>query len=255
MRIPLLRGVLGCALVAASVAAHAQSAIVIFPERQKERKASRWTLADWLSQKREIDLQNAWLARHSNKVPVDLTLSAEASPTQAAGDLDLYVAWLGLKLRYEDNVDLFKESDSAAHPRNSSGQLGLQLRLVGGNPQNTGLVFRGFYEYDHVHALTGALQGPYTGWGFGPEIQLYLAPWLGVRADIQWRLKKSAVNRASDARLGGKSWSTAAFVEYYAFRLEGGWSSRTWSFTSAANAALDGDFPVEGLVGRVRLFF
>jgi|GEM_PF-1515763 len=250
----VLQGVLGLASVLMTVRASAQTAIVIFPERQKERKASRWTLADWMSQKRKIDDQNLWLAAHTNKVPVDFTLSVESTNSQSGGDLDLYVAWLGLKAHYEKSTHFFKDSDTTAHPQNSTGLLGLQFRLAGGNLQNTNLIVRGFYEYNHVYGL-GARQGPYTGWGFGPELQIYFVPWLGVRADWNVRLAQSAVNRGSDVQLQGNSWSAVAFLEYNSLRVEAGWASREWSFASASNAALAGDFPVEGLVGRLRLFY
>lgn len=248
-----LLGVVVVALFCASSAAYAQ-AIVIFPERQKERQASRWTLGAWMAQKHEIALQNLWLAGHTNKVPVDLTLSAESTNTQSGLDLDLYVAWLGLKAHYEKNTNLFKDSDATAHPRNSTGLVGMQFRLVGGNLQNTNLILRGFYEYNQVNAL-GARQGPYSGWGFGPELQLYLAEWIGVRGEWNYRLAQPSVTRSVDTQLSGHSWSAVAFLEYTALRLEGGWASREWNFTSASNPALNGDFLVEGLVGRVRIFF
>lgn len=237
-------------ILGAARAAKAQ-VLVIFPERQQERKSVRWSLADWMATKKTIAAQDAWLARHTNKFPVDLTLGADLRPGFAGLELDLFALSVGLHARYERGTSLLRSSSQPMSDRDQGGDFGLQLRLFGGNPQNTSLTLRGFYEYRHVNR-SDVFNGAYGGYALGPELQIYLAPWLGVRAEWRYRFSAKRIT-ARGADLAGNGWFAVAFLEMNSLRLEGGWNQRSWEFsdTSGNAAKLDDG----GLVGRVRLFF
>jgi hypothetical protein len=47
-------------------------------EKQEEKKRSRWTLADWLAQKREMRLMDLWLAKNSYSSPFEFYLDASS---------------------------------------------------------------------------------------------------------------------------------------------------------------------------------
>ncbi len=200
--------------------------------------------------------QNLWLAKHSNKVPVDLTYSIDArKPGRLGHELDLFLVWLGLHVRYESpwgQLDRFYDSlpnDVASH----SGEAGLAVRLVGGNPQNTSLTVKALFEYDHVYGLNSLVTGPYSGWTLEPELQIYLAPWLGVRGAYRLRLAKT--NMADESvKLSGPSWWAGAFMEASSIRLELAYESRNWLFKNSSEATLQ-DVDVGVFATRLRLFF
>ena len=228
--------------------------LVVFPERQQERKSVQWTLADWLKTKKTISAQNSWLARHSNKVPVDVTYGADLRPGVAGQELDISLLGFGVHARYARGVNLWRSSALAAlDSTNQGGELGLSLRLFGGNPQNTSLTIRGIYDYNQFYGLTSGLSGAYGGYGVGPELQIYFAPWLGVRGEWRKRFSQKRIT-ARGASLSGNSYFVMAFLEMGSFRFEGGYENRDWIFKDTGGVEqlklVDGVY-----VGRLRIFF
>jgi hypothetical protein len=231
--------------------------LVVFPERQKERKANRWTLADWLATKKTIAAQNSWLAAHTNKVPGDLTVGMTARPGGYLGfEADAYLFAFGLRARYEQGFsflsDLLPLRAGDIDPQSKNGALALQLRLFGGNIQNTNLIFRGSAEYSHVYGINGAA-GPYWGYSIGPELQIYFANWLGVRGDYTYRFTQTN-DFDSSLRLKGNSFEALAFLEVGSLRFEGGWWQREYLFQSSGSTVIS-SFTNSGILSRLRLFF
>lgn len=229
----------------------AAQVIAIFPERQQERKSSRWSLTEWMKTKKEIAFQNMWLDHHTNKVPLDFTYGYDLKPGRQAHEADLYLIALGLHARYERGISL-KQGQMSDHlnENNKAGDVALNWRLFGGNVQNTNLIVRGGYEYEHYYGL-GALSGAYGGYYVAPELQIYLAPWLGLRGEWRHRFSSKRIT-SSGAHGSGRSWFTVAFLEINALRFEVGWQERERTFKSDTETL---EFPDKTLVGRVRLFF
>jgi len=225
--------------------------IKIIPERQEERRAHRWTIGDWFKTKKIMEDQDRWLAGHTNKNPFDLTYGLLVDRKRLEHDLDVFVLAFGLHFHYETTESFFYQFDPG-ELRNSSGDFGLQLRLFGGNPQNTNLVVKFLYEYDHV-AGPSSVMGPYEGFGVSPELQIYLSNWLGMRGDWRYRTSKKRISQG-DIELKGNSYSVVAFLEQRAVRVEFGWRSRSWNF-KGASAATTANMLTEGLFGRLRVFF
>lgn len=226
--------------------------IKIFPERQKERRSSRWTLAEWMRTKKIFSDQDSWLAAHTNKFPGDFTYGFDLDSWRMGHEMDFYVYWFGIHLRYEQTGEWFQKA-TYFDILNRSGQFALQVRPFGGNPQNTNLILRVIYNYDHI-INPPTVAGPYGGLGAGAELQIYFAHWLGVRGDWQYRFD---ANRIKDGRyaLGGASWFVAPFIEVGAGRLEVGYRSRDWNFKDKVAGGLAPESqPLSGLFGRLRIF-
>jgi hypothetical protein len=221
-------------------------------------------LADWLEQKKTIAAQNLWLAQHTNKVPVDLTLTSGVAPYgELATQLDFYLMWLGLRASYETPLSAlsgFYGTPPTPNFENHSGDLALQLRLFGGNVQDTNLIVRVSYEYDDLRAKgsstpsVGDFAGAYAGLGLGPELQIYFANWLGVRGDYSYDFSRKHVTQKS-LSFSGHRYSAVAFLEMGSFRFEGGYESRVWNFENSNTATDSFSTNHSGLVGRLRVFF
>jgi len=229
---------------------------VFFPERQQERRQSRWTLGEWLSTKKTIADQNLWLAKHTHKVPMDLSYSVDVrAPGRVGHEVDFFLAWLGLRARYESPWSLLEErlTSTVFNPRHLEGEAAIALRLAGGNPQNTSLVVRGVFEYRHLVSLAQSLNGAYKGWTIEPELQIYWAPWLGIRGTYRKRFGLDATSVAGQ-EIAGNSWTAFAFLESNSLRAEFGYESDDWIFKDGGAAILD-SFEDTAWITRLRFFF
>lgn len=227
--------------------------VIIFQQRQEERRASRWTLADWLKTKRTIEAQNIWLAAHTNKFPLDFTLTTEATRYHAAVEGDVYYGRLGLKARYQKAARPFEVGAPSNDPRATTQNYALQLRLMGGNIQDTNLIVRGFYESQELLGF-GSNNGHYRGFGVAPELQIYFAKWLGVRGDWAYRFARP-LHENQTVRQSGNSWSAVAFLEFGPLRFEVGQESRVWKFDNALVPASSTSLEERSLIARMRLFY
>jgi hypothetical protein len=207
--------------------------VVLFPERQAERAKSRWTLSDWLQTKKTMAAQDAWLAAHTNKIPLDLSYGVGIGPSSTLQQsLELNLTWLGLQGRYSSPQSFLEATlGDRKTPWTQNAQLNLQARLLGNNPQNTALIIRGIYESDNIKG-DDALAGPYIGYGLASELQVYWAQWLGVRGEYLYRFSRENVGNRS-LKLAGDSWMSGAFLELGALRFEFGYQTRRleWSGT------------------------
>jgi hypothetical protein len=221
--------------------------IQIFPQRQKERRQSRWTLGEWMKTRGEIDRQNMWLWSHTNKVPIDFTLGWDMSSVRQGFEADIYLLRLGFRLRYEEPVKWFA-STASTDLDSQEIEMDLQWRLMGGNIQDTNLILRMSYGYSDL-VLPNDQNGYFTGFGFGPELQIYFAQWLGIRGEYKKLLKQET--RIQDLAFNGRSYSYVGFIESGSLRGEFGYRSKKIEFSKG----FTGIETEEGLFGRLRLFF
>ncbi len=228
--------------------------VKIFPERQQERQQSRWSLEAWKAQRRIMDQQDLWLWQHTNRIPFEFAFIAGQSQTQSQIHIDAFIARVGIFADYDKSTEFMKSVPSQSF-KNESGQFGLQLRLFGGNLQDTHLLLRGGYDYDH---LVFPNPGNYGGWSFGPELQIYFARWLGIRGSFTQYLERQKIT--SDAqkiafgpeKFSGGRYDIVAFLEVEATRLEGGWISRNIRFKSTDQSS---SFTQEGAIFRLGIFY
>ena len=231
--------------------------LFVFPERQKERKASRWTLADWLTTKKKIEAQNFWLAQHTNKLPMDFTYSTDSSAGNYWGhEIDIFFNWFGIEARYEYQPDFLPDFWNPPADyfdlQSKSGNISAQIRLFGANIQDTNLILKTSFEFDHFYNNT-EISGLYQGLAFGPELQIYFANWLGVRGFWNYRFKRSHQVSTSPS-LSGANFEYVAFLEMGAIRLEFGMAGERAEFKNAGGTLL---LEVDNttLISRLKLFF
>ena len=60
-----------------SLNAHAYFQMDFMKNKTQARATSRWTLADWLAQKKKMALADQWLALHSSSNWFDLSVSGQ----------------------------------------------------------------------------------------------------------------------------------------------------------------------------------
>jgi hypothetical protein len=222
--------------------------VKIFPERQAERRQSRWTLGTWMKQKRQIEDQNRWLWEHTNKIPMEFALGAAMSPSRWRSDLDIYVARLGLRASYGRRFGLIKDKTTLdAGPNDDTSQVSAQIRLFGGNLQDSYLLSRVGYEFNGFNNA-GMLGGGFGSWFVEPELQLYLAQWLGVRGTYRYRWAGSQLTRKTQ-KWDGPNREAIAFLEMGALRLEGGYRWMNWRIDSV------GTLKNDEIIGALKLFF
>ena len=221
--------------------------IQIYPQRQKERRQSRWTLGEWMKTRGEIDRQNMWLWNHTNKVPIDFTLGWDLSAVRQGFEADIYLMKLGFRLRYEEPIRWIA-SNASTNLDSQEVEMDLQARLMGGNIQDTNLIVRMSYGYTNL-VLPNDQHGYFTGFGFGPELQIYFSQWLGVRGEYKKLLKQET--RIQDMAFSGRMYSYVGFIELGSLRGEFGFRAKKIEYSKG----FSGIESEEGLFGRLRLFF
>ncbi|MEO5668571.1 MAG: hypothetical protein ABIR96_10970 [Bdellovibrionota bacterium] len=198
--------------------------------------------------KRQIEAQNQWLWAHTNKLPLEFALGYTQSPTRWKTDMDLFVARLGLRASYGKRLGFFRDVTSEnTGPQDDTSNLAAQLRLFGGNLQDTYLIARIGYDYAGL-GTSGALSGGFGSWYVEPELQIYFSQWLGVRGNIHERFSGQNLTR-KDQKWGGRNTETVAFIEMGALRIEGGYRWMNWDVDTVT------PFKNDELVGSLKIFF
>lgn len=221
--------------------------INIFPERQKERRQSRWTLSNWMETKKEIAEQNRWLWAHTHKIPMELALGYTQSPNRWHSEVDFYVARLGLHLEYGKRVAWFEDSGLLDGPNEQRTEAAAQIRLFGGNLQDTHLIARVGYEHNSF-SNSGNLAGNFGTWYAEPELQIYFAQWLGVRGNLKYRWQGSHLIRKNQ-KWSGTNHEALGFLELGALRLEGGYRWLRWDVDNVS------PLKSEELIASIKIFF
>lgn len=205
--------------------------IKIFPERQKERKASRWSLASWMKTKEQIAEQNRWLWAHTNKVPVEWALSYTQSTQQWATRFDIFLARLGLTFHHERFVSWFADE---TEPGGHQTELAAQIRLFGGNLQDSYLMARIGYEYSEFALPSSLSGGAYGAWFVEPVLQLYLEQWIGATGSWKYRYTGAHGTRKTE-QLSGTRLEMGPFLEMGALRIHALYQVNSDSFSLLAS--------------------
>lgn len=201
--------------------------IKIFPERQKERKASRWSLANWMRTKEKIAEQNRWLWAHTNKVPLEWAISYSQGTQQWATRFDIFFARVGLSFHHERHVGWFSDVTS---PGGHQTELAAQIRLFGGNLQDSFLIARVGYEYSEFSLPSSLSGGAYGAWFVEPVLQIYLEQWIGATGSWKYRYTGAHVTRRTE-ELSGTRLEFGPFLEMGALRLHALYRTSTDTFS------------------------
>lgn len=191
----------------------------LMKKRQSDKQASRWTITDWLAQKKKFNLMDMWLASNRSKTifemdlgasQQDFTVDTETAGVKTSADykstrykLSFFLYMFGLDLGYRDSDEGFTESLA-----------NINLRLLGSSQQSTRLNLKYGYRMREVTASS-------EEWGqqfAGAELNLYLTHFLGLMGEYNFYLKDSS-NLGNE--LSGDDVSGGAFIEWGVLRLYG----------------------------------
>jgi hypothetical protein len=190
-------------------------------QAQGNRESTRWTIADWLTQRGNMRLMDQWLAtnRSANLFefylgggPVSYTYktgsggaTASTSQKSTAYQAAFYVSIFGIQGEYETtDHDLTSASGSLA------------VRLIGASHQGTNLTVK----YG-IRKLTDASATPETEWSnqFAEgDMTVYIVKMFGLKAQYRHYFPDTADNGVD---LRGNRATAGAFVDIGLLRLYG----------------------------------
>jgi len=183
-------------------------------QKQQQKEKSRWTLADWLSTKKTIALQDQWLALHSSSSWFELILdygmgnvSEKSDGVNTSMDLNrwgaaLYMKFLGLEYNNFDFSKLYSSSDYR-----------LNLLLLGSSVQSTHFrIFYGEREYSYDSYSSYKKQG-----FWGAHFSLYLMNFLGIETQFSKFSKTQSSNNLFSS--DGERREFGIFIDIWMLRL------------------------------------
>lgn len=211
-----MKKIISLALIFLSLSGFAQIEGVykVIIQKQQEKEKSRWTLADWLSTKKTIALQDQWLALHSSSSWFELifdygggSVNKKTNGVETSLDLNrwgaaLYIKFLGFEYNKFDFSKLYSSSDYR-----------LNLLLLGSSVQSTH--FRVFYG-ERDYSYNG--YSSYKKQGFwGAHFSLYLTSFLGIETQFSKFSKTQSTNNLFSS--DGERREFGAFIDLWMLRL------------------------------------
>jgi hypothetical protein len=201
-----------------SLNAHAYFQMDFMKEKNKAKSSSRWTLADWLAQKKKMALADQWLALHSSSNWFDLALSGQqtsfdvkttdasgtATTTKDGGQIyeaDMYLSIFNLNGEYEKRGD---DMESYA------GAVG--LRLLGTSAQTTNLVVR----YGLQETKNTRTKEHWDNQYAEAQIQLYVIEEFGLEGKYRYFFPDT---NGQGHKLSGHKATAGAFAELGILRI------------------------------------
>lgn len=221
-------------------------------KKQEEKKRSRWSLAEWLSQKENNRAMDLWLARNSHSSAFEFFLQARShnyglsagtgTPSSNRnsydGALAAYAGVAGLRGGYESDTE------------NRSRWLGsLNLRLFGRALQDT--------HINLEYGLTGLSQKQSSGetesfqnqYG-GASLNIYFTKYFGIEGSYRKILPAQSERGRT---LEGEIETGGVFIDFGILRVFGDWRKDFLKFDGAGLP--DTSEFREGFGGGLRLYF
>lgn len=205
--------------------------------KQEAKTKTRWTLADWLEQKKSVALMNQWLAlnrsanvfeflmgggisRYEIKNLADSSLDLEDQEASYA-QVGLLVTIFGLGAEYEKLED------------DSEVRTGLfYLRLLGTAEQNTNFTLHyGVRQWREI-ASNSEFENPVAG----AALTLYLFKHFGIRGMYRQFMEDEA---DTGKKLEGSKTQAGLFVEALFMRVSAHWYKEPVTISTAAGVKTD----------------
>jgi hypothetical protein len=219
-----------------SIQALEEGVYTVIVKKQQQKKQSRWTLASWLALKKEMALQDQWLAMNSSSNIFELYIGGDHSSyrrsTIAApnsynrfkfdsGHLGVYVYSFGLETQQQTS----NEVTGIEHKETS---LMFHWRILGTSTQTTNITLTyGSRELEH------SSYGNYKN-SFGQaSMTLYLFDFLGVEG--MYRKYNDDQNDALTNTLEGTREELTAFIDISFIRLYTKWWEETMKFSTGTS--------------------
>lgn len=211
----------------------------VIVRRQEQKKASQWTLSEWLETKNRMRLMDMWLALHT-PTPFEFYLGGNMQFGQldhgqaykgGAGYLAAYATIFGLE---------FQREQSAARITN----LLFHMRLFGYHNQTTNLTAHGGLR---LRGQDNEYRSPVAGL----TLTLYLAKYFGL--DGLWTHIFNSSSNDQGNRLMGDRYEAGAFIDFKFLRIYGKYFHEQ---EAASITGLQPFYPIRsGAMGGITLFF
>lgn len=195
--------------------------------KQEAKVQSRWTLAEWLDQKKRNSLMDQWLAMNTSDNPYEFWLGGERLEQSAPDPADstklekftfnrgragAYASIIGIEGGYESGTKGWSGWDAS-----------LNLRLLGTAYQNTNLTLKGgarafaWDDPDTSEEKVERWQLPFAG----GQITLYVNRFFGLQGEY-WYLFSEMSNQGR--RMRGETSRGLLFIDFKWLRVFGGYS-------------------------------
>ncbi len=201
-----------------SAAAYFQEEIM--SQKISARQEKQWNVLDWLTQKKQIALWDAWLATHNSSNLFDFTLSGgyfkydlSIKPPGASESKTRFTAKNGSLDMYFTILNIYGEYEKAGDSRESFGGAA-GLRLLGTSSQDTSLVAR--YGWRRYRDLT--TQEQWDSRYVDGLMQIYLFKYFGIDGSYRYYFPQASNknNRWVGSRSTGGVFIEALFLRIYA---------------------------------------
>lgn len=197
-------------------------------KKNQDKESTRWTLADWMTQKKSFSSMDQWLAmnRSLGLFEINLEGGKQKYDVEIGGNalshaidhygVSLYWSIFGIEYQFEESDEDFKRESAQ-----------FNLRLLGASSQTTNLTaFYGVrkWVYDNPE---NEVQNNYAG----AKLNIYIVSFLGLEGQYK---KFFSAQDSSDKEYSGERSEYGAFIDIYFFRLYGQVFSEKTEQVSAA---------------------
>ncbi len=223
--------------------------------RKVEKKVqSRWTLAEWMEQKKNMKWQDQWLAINTSDNPFEFFLEGESSEmkhylSNAKDDTTKYQRTRGRAGAYASIVGL--EGGYEAEEKGwSAWDASFNLRIFGTAQQNTHLTLQGgLKSYAHTPRGTSETEQYQNTFG-GVEFAIYLTKYFGLQGEYR---KLFPEKSSKGTTLEGENSRAYAFIDFAFLRIYGGWNKEYLIFNE--NTLTRTSENRDGYMGGLRIWF
>ncbi len=187
--------------------------------RQADKESTRWTITDWMAQKKKIDLMSLWLAGNRSKSVFEMDLgggvqelkvktesggvSVEDNYNSTRYNLSMFVYMVGVQGSLVDSDEGYKQWSA-----------NLNLRLLGSSQQNTRFNIKYGYRERELDIGNEKWAQQFAG----AELNLYITHFMGVEGDYNYFFKDTS---NSGTELSGEESRAGLFLEFGFLRLYG----------------------------------
>lgn len=157
----------------------ADEVYTVIIRRQEEKKASRWTLSDWLMTKQRISLMDQWLSLNTESNFFDLSLSYDKfNFKQTSQNLNKNYNDSNFNAKFFMSFIGFEANIEKLNSNFSSKSYGVDLRLLGSSLQSTHLLLK--YGLINTKSTFTSKDLEFSSKYFELEGNLYLLGFFGV---------------------------------------------------------------------------
>lgn len=191
----------------------------LMKQRQSNKESTRWTLADWLTQKQKIGLWDHWLSmnRSANWFEMELGYSEfDHDYTTNSGSGDVVAKktaghyYLGFWLTIFGLQGEFDDWEGETETRTGM----LNLRLVGSSLQSTHILLRGGIQQIENTYSGEKWENPFVA----GVLKMYFLSFIGLEGEYRHFYSKES---NLGTRLEGHRMRSGAFVEFGSLQISG----------------------------------